>query len=69
MCQRCGTDVSYIAEGAQRRVSELEQQVRILTDKATAAGKFAPSPNPLLLLFLFRKRKANPSTSRQISRL
>ncbi|KAG8530243.1 uncharacterized protein KY384_004743 [Bacidia gigantensis] len=41
-CQQCGADVSYAAasaaaEDAQRRISELEAQVRILTGKATAA--------------------------------
>lgn len=38
MCQRCGSDVSYVPSSAQQRIQELEQQVKILTDKATAAG-------------------------------
>ena len=57
-CQKCGADVSHvqqgIAEEAQRRIEELEQQVRILTDKATAAGtpsnphshSIVPKPSP-----------------------
>ncbi|MDI1489503.1 MAG: hypothetical protein OHK93_008782 [Ramalina farinacea] len=41
-CHQCGADISYaaataVAEDAQRRITELEQQVRILTGKATAA--------------------------------
>ncbi|CAF9937984.1 MAG: hypothetical protein HETSPECPRED_000731 [Heterodermia speciosa] len=40
-CQECGADVSHVghdaAVAAQRRIEELEQQVKILTDKATAA--------------------------------
>ncbi len=42
-CQQCGADVSHshlsITEDAQRRIAELETQVKILTDKATAAGE------------------------------
>ena len=38
-CHQCGADVPHgVAEKAQQRIEELEQQVRILTDKATAAG-------------------------------
>lgn len=41
-CQNCGADLSQshtaVAEDAQRRISELEAQVKILTGKATAAG-------------------------------
>ncbi len=49
-CQKCGADLSQshtaIAEDAQRRISELEAQVKILTGKATAAGTL---PLPFLL--------------------
>ena len=42
-CQHCGADLSHlhpgITEDAQTRIAELETQVKILTDKATAAGK------------------------------
>ena len=42
-CQQCGADLSHshsgLAEDAQRRIAELEAQVKILTNKATAAGK------------------------------
>ena len=48
-CQKCGAHLSQphaaVAEDAQRRISELEAQVKILTGKATAAGT-------LSLLFL-----------------
>lgn len=41
-CHQCGADLSHshppIAEDAQRRIAELETQVKILTGKATAAG-------------------------------
>ena len=41
-CQKCGADLSQshiaVAEDAQRRIFELEAQVKILTGKATAAG-------------------------------
>ena len=41
-CQKCGAHLSQphtaVAEDAQRRISELEAQVKILTGKATAAG-------------------------------
>ena len=41
-CHKCGADLSHshpgISEDAQRRISELETQVKILTGKATAAG-------------------------------
>ena len=41
-CPSCGADITTLlqklAERTQSRVSELETQVRILTDKATAAG-------------------------------
>jgi len=44
VCQQCGADLSHshcgITEDAQRRIVELETQVKILTNKATAAGKF-----------------------------
>ncbi|KAI4210621.1 MAG: hypothetical protein LQ351_006500 [Letrouitia transgressa] len=36
-CPQCGHNISHIVQGSQRRISELETQVRILTDKATAA--------------------------------
>ncbi|KAI9871204.1 MAG: hypothetical protein M1830_003201, partial [Pleopsidium flavum] len=40
-CPKCGTELSHsdieIAEKAQRRIAELETQVKILTSKATAA--------------------------------
>jgi len=52
MCQRCGTDVSYVATQSQQRTTELESQVRLLTDKATAAGKLTPLPIPILQLLL-----------------
>lgn len=49
VCDRCGADLSHthlgVAEDAQRRIVELEAQVKILTGKATAAGN-------LCLLFL-----------------
>ena len=42
-CQQCGADLSHshpgVTEDAQRRITELEAQVKILTDKATAAGE------------------------------
>lgn len=44
VCDKCGSDLSHphlgIAEDAQRRIVELEAQVKILTGKATAAGNF-----------------------------
>lgn len=47
-CHKCGADLSHshppVAEDAQRRISELETQVKILTGKATAAGTFLFSP-------------------------
>lgn len=49
VCDKCGADLSHthhgVAEDAQRRIVELEAQVKILTGKATAAGN-------LSLLFL-----------------
>ncbi|MCJ1298065.1 hypothetical protein MMC08_000854 [Hypocenomyce scalaris] len=43
-CHNCGANLSpsqhSIAQDAQRRISELEAQVKILTGKATAAGRF-----------------------------
>lgn len=51
-CSHCGAELSHahsdLAAEAQRRISELEAQVKILTDKATAAGKTSPS---CILLF------------------
>lgn len=42
VCDKCGADLSHphlgVAEDAQRRIVELEAQVKILTGKATAAG-------------------------------
>lgn len=43
-CHECGADLSHshppVPEDAQRRIAELETQVKILTGKATAAGTF-----------------------------
>ena len=51
-CQQCGADLSHthpgITEDAQRRITELETQVKILTNKATAAGEFKFSPQDAL---------------------
>lgn len=42
-CPSCGADITnllqQLAQSSQSRISELEAQVRILTDKATAAGE------------------------------
>ena len=47
-CHNCGASLSHpqhaITQDAQQRISELETQVKILTGKATAAGKSQPSP-------------------------
>lgn len=44
VCDKCGADLSHahpgVAADAQRRIEELEAQVKILTGKATAAGNF-----------------------------
>lgn len=37
-CPNCGAD-SYEHADARRRIAELESQVRILSDKASAAGE------------------------------
>lgn len=37
-CPNCGAD-SYEHSDAKRRIAELESQVRILSDKASAAGE------------------------------
>lgn len=37
-CPNCGAD-SYEHADAKRRIAELESQVRILSDKASAAGE------------------------------
>ena len=40
-CPKCGTPVLSPAHGEEnKRMAELEAQVRILTDKATAAGMY-----------------------------
>lgn len=41
-CPQCGTSlpVEREVEGAQRRIRELESQVEMLKEKATAAGMF-----------------------------
>lgn len=48
-CPSCGADITCLldrlTQSAQSRISELETQVRILTDKATAAGK-SPTSTP-----------------------
>lgn len=47
-CPHCGAPANLLpsaSDDAQRRISELEQQVRLLSDKATAAGKPSPSPH------------------------
>ncbi|MCJ1344078.1 hypothetical protein MMC31_002280 [Peltigera leucophlebia] len=54
-CDKCGADLSHahpgVAEDAQRRISELETQVKILTGKATAAvDKLADYEDELRLL-------------------
>jgi DNA repair exonuclease SbcCD ATPase subunit len=41
-CPTCGTSLEGLAEEAQRKISELEAQVEMLKEKATAAGVFAP---------------------------
>ena len=54
-CHQCGADLSQshppVAEDAQRRIAELETQVKILTGKATAAGTFFSSVCYLHRLF------------------
>jgi hypothetical protein len=37
-CPNCGTVYTDISHHDKRRIAELEAQVKILTDKATAAG-------------------------------
>lgn len=51
-CHNCGADLSHshIADDAQRRISELEAQVKILTSKATAAGRSTMRAKDSLLL-------------------
>ncbi|MCJ1453897.1 hypothetical protein MMC28_004246 [Mycoblastus sanguinarius] len=61
-CHKCGADLSHshpgISEDAQRRISELETQVKILTGKATAAvDKLADYEDELRRL----KSSAQPS--------
>ncbi|ERF73047.1 hypothetical protein EPUS_08611 [Endocarpon pusillum Z07020] len=48
VCAQCGSGISHIgsAEEAQRRILELEAQIRSLNTKAAAAGKSIP-PHPL----------------------
>lgn len=43
-CPSCGVDweVQREAAAAQRRIQELEAQVEMLTEKATAAGTYQP---------------------------
>ena len=42
-CSNCGVNLLHthqdIAQDAQRRIAELEDQVKVLTSKATAAGE------------------------------
>ncbi|KAL8663535.1 MAG: hypothetical protein Q9168_008075 [Polycauliona sp. 1 TL-2023] len=49
-CPSCGADITnllqQLAQSTQSRISELEAQVRILTDKATAAAPPNLAPNP-----------------------
>ena len=56
-CHQCGADLSHshppVAQDAQRRIAELETQVKILTSKATAAGTY------VLFLFLPTTQKSN----------
>lgn len=76
-CQKCGADLTHthIAEDAQRRISELEAQVKILTGKATSAGKIVlimpprnilcPSPGDALCadkIFLVSQWINSPTT-------
>lgn len=46
-CPNCGSGVSvgssHIAFDAQRQIEDLQAQVRLLTQKATAAGPLCPS--------------------------
>ena len=60
-CPKCGTELSHShlddAENAQRRISELETQVKILTGKATAAGTF---PSSLCLSSKVLRNMASP---------
>lgn len=50
-CQQCGANLSHTPgdtsardASAQSRIAELEQQVKVLTGKATAAGTFSCRP-------------------------
>lgn len=52
-CPSCGvglpeTDHSRLATDAQQQIEDLQAQVRLLNEKATAAGMFSPSPSPPL---------------------
>lgn len=49
-CPKCGTNLPGEKEGevAQKRIKDLEAQVEMLKEKATAAGMFMPT---LLLRF------------------
>jgi hypothetical protein len=47
-CPNCGIglpDHTDLASDAQKRIEDLEAQVRLLTAKATAAGTFTPLPS------------------------
>lgn len=82
-CHQCGADLSHshppVPEDAQRRIAELETQVRILTGKATAAGTFFSCPYQLhrsysqhglsILYRILALQDAKSRSSRQARRL
>jgi transcription initiation factor IIE alpha subunit len=41
-CPTCGTSLEEVVEDAQRQIRELEAQVEMLKEKATAAGMLVP---------------------------
>jgi len=46
-CHKCGADLSHVhldeVPDAQQRIQELENQIKILTLRATEAGTYTPS--------------------------
>ncbi|KAF6222083.1 hypothetical protein HO133_001169 [Letharia lupina] len=69
-CHKCGADLSHshppIAEDAQRRIAELETQVKLLTGKATAAvDKLADYEDELRQLKSSNKPTSDPNTNAQ----
>ena len=46
-CSKCGIEIPHTAgEEARRRITELEMQVELLKEKATAAGRFQDAWSP-----------------------